>query len=155
MPIPEVGKKAPAFALPSSGADQVSLSDYKGKPVVVYFYPKDDTPGCTLEAKGFQAHAATFEEVGVGIIGISPDSVASHCKFAEKYGLQFVLLADEKHEVAEKYGVWVEKNRYGRKYWGVQRSTFLIGRDGKIAHVWPSVKPEGHAEEVLEAAKAL
>jgi peroxiredoxin Q/BCP len=153
--VPEAGKKAPAFNLPSSGGSKVRLSDFKGKPVVVYFYPKDDTPGCTVEAKGFQAHAEKFKKAGVPILGISPDSVKSHCKFAEKYKLDFTLLADEKHEAADKYGVWVEKSMYGKKYWGVQRSTFLIDKDGKIAKVWSKVKPEGHAEEVLKAAKAL
>lgn len=152
---PEPGATAPAFSLPSSAGDKVKLSDFKGRPVVVYFYPKDDTPGCTIEAKGFQAHAAAFQKAGVPVVGISPDSVESHCGFAEKYGLDFALLSDEKHAVAEKYGVWVEKNMYGKKYWGVQRSTFLIDKNGKIANVWPKVKPEGHAEAVLEAIAEL
>ncbi len=155
MSMPEVGKRAPSFSLPSSSGENVKLSDFSGSPVVVYFYPKDDTPGCTVEAKGFQALAAKYEKAGVRVLGISPDSVASHCTFAGKYGLAFVLLADEKHEVAEKYGVWVEKSMYGKKYWGIQRSTFLIDGDGKIAKVWPKVKPEGHAEEVLDAAQGL
>ena len=155
MPKPEVGKKAPAFTLPSSSGGNVKLSDFAGSPVLVYFYPKDDTPGCTVEAKGFQALAADFDKAGVPVLGISPDSVDSHCKFAEKHGLAFALLADEKHEVAEKYGVWVEKNMYGKKYWGIQRSTFLIDKNGAIAKLWPRVKPQGHAEEVLEAARGL
>ncbi|MFO7975998.1 MAG: thioredoxin-dependent thiol peroxidase [Candidatus Hydrogenedentota bacterium] len=155
MPIPDVGEKAPAFNLPSSTGDEVKLSDFLGNPVVVYFYPKDNTPGCTLEAKGFQANAAQFKKVGIPILGISPDSVDSHCKFADKYGLAFSLLADVKHETAKEYGVWVEKNRYGNKYWGIQRSTFLIDKEGKIAQVWPKVKPENHAEEVLEAAQKV
>lgn len=155
MPKPEVGKKAPAFTLPSSSGGNVKLSDFAGSPVLVYFYPKDDTPGCTVEAKGFQALAADFDKAGVPVLGISPDSVDSHCKFAEKHGLAFALLADEKHEVAEKYGVWVEKNMYGKKYWGIQRSTFLIDKNGAIAKIWPRVKPQGHAEEVLEAARGL
>ncbi len=155
MPKPEVGKKAPAFTLPSSSGGNVKLSDFAGSPVIVYFYPKDDTPGCTVEAKGFQALAADFDKAGVPVLGISPDSVDSHCKFAEKHGLAFALLADEKHEVAEKYGVWVEKNMYGKKYWGIQRSTFLIDKNGAIAKIWPRVKPQGHAEEVLEAARGL
>ncbi len=155
MPKPEVGKKAPAFTLPSSSGGNVKLSDFAGSPVIVYFYPKDDTPGCTVEAKGFQALAADFDKAGVPVLGISPDSVDSHCKFAEKHGLAFALLADEKHEVAEKYGVWVEKNMYGKKYWGIQRSTFLIDKNGAIAKLWPRVKPQGHAEEVLEAARGL
>ena len=153
MSLPEVGKKAPAFTLPSSSGTNVKLSDISGSPVVVYFYPKDDTPGCTVEAKGFQALAANYEKAGVRVLGVSPDGVASHCTFAGKYGLSFELLADENHEVAEKYGVWVEKSMYGKKYWGVQRSTLLIDRDGRIAQVWPKVKPEGHADEVLEAAQ--
>ncbi|MGI6461015.1 MAG: thioredoxin-dependent thiol peroxidase [Candidatus Hydrogenedentales bacterium] len=155
MPKPEVGKKAPAFTLPSSSGGNVKLSDFAGSPVIVYFYPKDDTPGCTVEAKGFQALAADFDKAGVPVLGISPDSVDSHCTFAEKHGLAFALLADEKHEVAEKYGVWVEKNMYGKKYWGIQRSTFLIDKNGAIAKIWPRVKPQGHAEEVLEAARGL
>lgn len=154
-PLPKIGTKAPAFNLPSSNGKKVKLSLFAGNPVVVYFYPKDNTPGCTIEAKGFQANAAQFEKAGVPILGISPDSVDSHCKFADKYGLGFMLLSDEKHETAEKYGVWVEKNMYGKKYWGVQRSTFLIDREGKIAKVWSKVNPQGHAEEVLEAAKKL
>ena len=155
MPLPEVGTKAPAFELPAASGDKLKLADFAGNPVVVYFYPKDNTPGCTVEAKGFQANAPKFKKAGVGIVGISPDSVDSHCKFAEKYGLDFTLLSDEKHETADEYGVWVEKNMYGKKYWGIQRSTFLIDRKGKIAEIWPKVKPQGHAEEVLEAAKKL
>ncbi len=150
-----VGKKAPAIDLNSATGKKVKLADFKGKPVVVYFYPKDDTPGCTVEAKGFQSALAKFAKAGAEIVGISPDGVESHCKFADKYGLQFALLADEKHEVAEKYGVWVEKNMYGRKYWGVQRATFLVDQAGMIAQVWPKVKPDGHADEVLAAIKAL
>ncbi|HOF41498.1 MAG TPA: thioredoxin-dependent thiol peroxidase [Candidatus Hydrogenedentes bacterium] len=155
MSKPEVGRNAPAFTLPASSGRHVKLSDFAGSPVVVYFYPKDDTPGCTMEAREFQALAADFEKAGVSVLGISPDSVDSHCKFAEKHGLAFTLLADEKHDVAEKYGVWVEKNMYGKKYWGVQRSTFLIDRNGAIAKMWPRVKPQGHAEEVLKAAREL
>jgi peroxiredoxin Q/BCP len=155
MPLPNVGTKAPAFELPASSGEKRKLADFAGHPVVVYFYPKDNTPGCTVEAKGFQANASEFEKAGIAVIGISPDSVDSHCKFAQKHGLSFTLLSDEKHEAAEKYGVWVEKNMYGKKYWGIQRSTFLIDREGKIAEVWPKVKPQGHAEEVLEAAMNL
>lgn len=154
-PMPAEGSKAPAIELDDSTGKKVRLSDFKGRPVVVYFYPKDDTPGCTVEAKGFQAHSGKFEKAGARVIGISPDGVESHCKFAGKYGLEFTLLADVDHRVAEAYGVWVEKNRYGRKYWGVQRATFLVAKDGRIAKVWPKVKPDGHAEEVLEVVKTL
>lgn len=149
------GKKAPAFTLADGAGKKVELADLKGKPVVVYFYPKDDTPGCTVEANEFQAHLKDFEKAGAVILGISPDSCASHKKFADKFGLAFTLLADEDHKVAEKYGVWVQKSMYGKKYWGVQRATFLIDPAGKVANVWPKVKPKGHAAEVLEAVKAL
>jgi thioredoxin-dependent peroxiredoxin len=154
-PMPEAGKNAPAFTLPSQSGDKVSLSGLKGQPVVVYFYPRDDTPGCTIEAKEFQAQRAAFEKAGAAVVGISTDTVASHEKFACKYGLEFTLLADEDHSVAGKYGVWVEKNRYGKKSWGIQRATFLIDAEGRIAKVWPKVSPEGHAEEVLEAIAGL
>lgn len=153
--MPAEGSKAPAIELNASVGKKVKLSDFKGKPVVVYFYPKDDTPGCTVEAKGFQAHFADFRKAGAEILGISPDGVESHCKFAKKYGLQFTLLADEDHNVAEKYGVWVEKSMYGKKYMGVQRATFLVDAEGKLARVWPKVKPDGHATEVLEAIRSL
>jgi peroxiredoxin Q/BCP len=153
--VPEAGQEAPAIELPAGTGETVRLSDLKGRPVVLYFYPKDDTPGCTIEANEFQAHLQDFEKAGATVLGVSPDDAKSHCKFSDKFGLKFTLLSDTEHEVAEKYGVWVEKNRYGRKYWGVQRATFLIAPDGRIAKVWPSVKPEGHAQEVLEAVKAL
>ncbi|MCC6698067.1 MAG: thioredoxin-dependent thiol peroxidase [Candidatus Hydrogenedentes bacterium] len=153
--MPAEGSKAPAIELKASTGKKVKLSDFKGKPVVVYFYPKDDTPGCTVEAKGFQAHFAAFRKAGAEILGISPDGVEAHCKFAVKYGLEFTLLADEDHTVAEKYGVWVEKSMYGKKYMGVQRATFLVDAEGKLARIWPKVKPEGHAEEVLEAIRSL
>ena len=149
--MPEEGKKAPAFTLPGSSGKKVKLSDLKGKPVVLYFYPKDDTPGCTVEAKGFRDHADAFDKFGAVVLGVSPDGVASHCKFRDKFDLNFELLADEDHAVAEKYGVWVEKSMYGKKYWGVQRATFLIDGTGKIAKVWPKVKPDEHPEEVLAA----
>lgn len=153
--IPRKGEPAPAFSLSAHTGEEVSLKDLRGRPVIVYFYPKDDTPGCTIEAKGFQEQAAAFDDSGAVVLGISPDSIQSHCKFAEKYSLGYKLLADEDHQVCEKYGVWVEKNNYGKRYWGVQRATFLIDRDGRIAQVWPKVKPDGHAEEVLEAAHSL
>lgn len=154
-PIPAEGAKAPGIALKASTGGTVKLSDFKGKPVVLYFYPKDDTPGCTVEAKEFQAHLKAFDKAGAVVVGISPDSVESHCRFSDKYGLKFALLADTSHEAAERYGVWVQKSMYGKKYMGVQRATFLIDGDGRIAKVWPKVKPEGHAEEVLAAVKAL
>ena len=153
--VPEPGAKAPAIALKGMDGKSVKLSDFKDKPVVLYFYPKDDTPGCTIEAKEFQSHFKAFEKAGAVVVGVSPDGVESHCKFAKKYGLEFHLLADEEHSAAEKYGVWVEKNMYGKKYMGVQRATFLIGPDGKLAKVWPKVKPEGHAAEVLAAIAAI
>lgn len=146
---PRLGKKAPAFSLPSSEGGDVSLASLKGKRFVLYFYPKDDTPGCTLEAKAFRDKAAAFKKAGVAIYGVSPDDVASHCKFRDKHGLTFPLLADTDNAVAEKFGVWVEKNMYGKKYWGVQRATFLIDEKGVVVHVWPKVKPEGHADEIL------
>ncbi|MDZ4859470.1 MAG: thioredoxin-dependent thiol peroxidase [Candidatus Hydrogenedentes bacterium] len=155
MSLPAEGNSAPAISLKSADGEKVSLSKFKGKPVVLYFYPKDDTPGCTVEAKEFQANLKAFEKVGAKVIGISPDNEASHCKFADKFNLKFTLLCDEGHVVAEKYGLWVEKSMYGKKYMGVQRATFLIDGKGKIAKVWPKVKPEGHAEEVLAAVKAL
>lgn len=152
---PAEGSVAPDFTLPTASGEPFQLSTAKGKPVVVYFYPKDDTPGCTVEAKGFEALRDAFEDAGAVVVGISPDGTASHCKFAEKYGLGFVLASDEDHRTAEAYGVWIEKSMYGKKYWGVQRATFLIDSAGRMAKGWPKVKPEGHAEEVLEAVKAL
>lgn len=153
--MPSEGKKAPAFNLPSQSGDKIRLSSLKGAPVVLYFYPKDNTPGCTVEAKEFRDSLRDFKRAGAEVIGISPDSVESHCKFSDKQGLNFTLLADTEHLVAEKYGVWVEKNLYGRKFWGVQRATFLIDAEGRIARLWPKVKPKGHAREVLAAVKAL
>ncbi|MCL4217905.1 MAG: thioredoxin-dependent thiol peroxidase [Candidatus Hydrogenedentes bacterium] len=153
--VPEEGKKAPDFKAASHSGDTLKLSGFKGRPVVLYFYPKDDTPGCTIEANEFQQHLKEFQEAGAEILGVSPDSAQSHCKFRDKYGLEFTLVVDEEHAIAEKYGVWVEKNRYGRKYWGVQRATFLIDGEGRIAKSWPQVKPEGHAEEVLNTLKSL
>lgn len=151
--LPKVGTKAPAISLKDASGKTVKLSELRGKPVVLYFYPKDDTPGCTVEAKEFQASLKALEKTDAVVIGVSPDSEKSHCKFAEKFGLTFTLLCDEDHAVAEKYGLWVEKSMYGKKYMGVQRATFLIDGNGKIAKVWPKVKPEGHAAEVLSAIK--
>ena len=150
-----IGTPAPDFTLPRDGGGTVSLSDFAGKPVVVYFYPKDDTSGCTTEAIDFTSLADAFSEAGATVIGISPDSVAKHDKFIKKHDLKLVLLADEAQAAANAYGVWKEKSMYGKKYMGIERSTFLIGADGKVAQVWPKVKVAGHAEEVLEAVKAL
>ena len=150
MSLPEVGKKAPAFTLPSSSGTNVKLSDISGRPVVVYFYPKDDTPGCTVEAKGFQALAANYEKAGVRVLGVSPDGVASHCTFAGKYGVSFELLADENHEVAEKYGVWVEKSMYGKKYMGIERSTFIIDEKGNLVKEYRKVKAASHVGDLLK-----
>lgn len=149
------GSPAPDFTLATAGGGSVSLSALKGNPVVVYFYPKDDTSGCTKEAISFSCLKPDFDAAGVTVIGISPDDAASHDKFARKHDLSVVLGADPERQAIEAYGVWAEKSMYGRKYMGVERSTFLIDRDGKVARVWRSVKVPGHAEEVLAAAKAL
>jgi peroxiredoxin Q/BCP len=149
------GDKAPDFDLPTESGDNVKLSRLKGKPVVLYFYPKDDTSGCTLEAKEFTRLAKDFRKAGVEVIGVSPDSVESHQKFHKKYDLSVRLAADADKEVANAYGVWAEKSMYGRKYMGVERSTFLIDNQGRIARSWRKVKVPGHAEEVLAAARAL
>lgn len=151
----EVGTKAPAFTLKNAEGKSVKLSEFKGEPVVLYFYPKDDTPGCTKEACGFRDASAALKKHGAVVLGVSPDNVASHAKFRDKYELPFPLLSDEKHEVAEKYGAWREKNMYGKKSMGIQRSTYLIDKEGKIAKVWARVKPEEHAAQVLEALAAL
>jgi peroxiredoxin Q/BCP len=150
-----VGDKAPDFTLATDGGGTVTLSKLQGKPVVIYFYPKDDTTGCTAEACGFRDTFPDYGKTGATVIGISKDSVKSHDKFKAKYQLPFTLASDGEGEVVEKYGVWVEKSMYGRKYMGVERTTFLIGKDGKIAAVWNKVKVPGHAEAVLAAAKAL
>lgn len=151
----KVGDKAPAFKLKNQDEETISLSRLKGKPVVLYFYPKDDTPGCTKEACNFRDEFPKFGKLKAEIIGISTDSVKSHKKFAEKYGLPFNLLADEKKEVVEKYGVWKEKNMYGRKYLGIERTTFIINSDGRIANIFPKVKVDEHNKEVMEALKEL
>lgn len=153
--MPEIGDDAPDFTLPTDNDGTFSLSAQKGTPVVVYFYPKDDTSGCTKEAIAFTEALPDFQAVGAKIIGISPDSAAKHDKFIAKHGLKIILGADEDKRVCEAYGVWVEKSMYGRKYMGVDRSTFLVDADGKIAKVWRKVKVPGHAEKVLEAVKAL
>jgi peroxiredoxin Q/BCP len=154
--VPAVGAKAPAFDLPAFPSGKYKLSQFKGeKYVVLYFYPKDDTPGCTIEACDFRDQLAHFPAKDVIVLGISPDSVASHQKFTEKFSLPFPLLADEDHAVAEKYGVWVEKNMYGKKSMGIQRATFLIDKEGKIAAAWPRVKVDGHVAAVAEKLKEL
>ncbi|WP_409562593.1 thioredoxin-dependent thiol peroxidase [Hyphomicrobium sp. MC8b] len=151
----EDGKKAPDFTLPDDTGKKVRLSKLKGHPVVVYFYPKDDTSGCTQEAKDFTCLADDFAAAGAELLGISPDSPTKHQKFKAKHELSIRLLADEQKEVAQAYGVWVEKSMYGRKYMGIERSTFLIDGSGKVVKSWRKVKIPGHAEEVLAAVRAL
>jgi peroxiredoxin Q/BCP len=146
---------APDFELPSDKGDKLGLASFKGKPLVLYFYPKADTSGCTKEANDFNAHMNGFRSLGVAVVAVSPDSVEALAKFKTKYGLAFPLLGDESHQMLKAYGVWTEKSMYGRRYMGVERSTFLIGKDGHIAKAWRKVKVEGHAEEVLAAARAL
>lgn len=147
----EPGDAAPDFDLPSESGARVRLRDLRGKRVVLYFYPKDDTPGCTTEACSFRDAWSELERRGVVVLGVSKDSPKSHLRFKEKYGLPFTLLSDEDHAVADAYGVWGLKKFMGREYEGMDRATFLIGPDGRIEAVWPKVKPEGHAEEVLAA----
>jgi peroxiredoxin Q/BCP len=149
------GAPAPAFDLPRDGGGMVSLASLKGKKVVLYFYPKDDTPGCTTEAIDFTAMKAKFKAAGAEVIGVSPDSVASHEKFCKKHELDIILLADESKEMLEAYDVWKEKSMYGKTYMGVERTTVLIDGAGKIARIWPKVKVAGHAEEVLKAAQDI
>ena len=145
------GEPAPDFTLESDAGEQVSLSDFRGRPVVLYFYPKDDTPGCTVQARGIRDAYDEFEQAGAVVLGVSPDTVKRHVKFREKYDLPFTLLADPDHEVAESYGVWREKRYMGKTYWGVNRSTFLIAPDGTVAKVMHDVKPAEHADDVLAA----
>lgn len=145
------GSKAPDITLETDSGEKLKLSSLKGKQVVLYFYPKSDTPGCTTEACEFRDHSQAFAKHDAVIIGVSPDAVKAQTKFKTKYDLPFTLLADAEHAAAEKYGVWVEKSMYGKKYMGVERSTFLIDKEGKIAKIWSKVKPAGHAEEVLAA----
>lgn len=151
----DVGDKAPSFSLPTDGGGEISLKDLKGKTVVLYFYPKDDTSGCTAEACAFRDALPDFSKVEAEVIGVSRDPVKKHDKFKEKYDLTFPLASDEDGEVCEAYGTWVEKSMYGRKYMGIERSTFLIDGKGVIRNVWRKVKVPGHAEEVLKAARAL
>src|SRR5882757_7628007 len=149
------GDMAPDFEMPATGGRTVSLAGYKGKPFILYFYPKADTPGCTKEACAFQETLPKLEEIGLDVIGVSPDKIKPIEKFAVKYGLTFPLASDEGHAVADKYGTWVEKSMYGRKYMGMERSTFLIDKAGKIAKAWRKVSVTGHAADVLAAAQGL
>ena len=153
--MPQVGQSAPRIVLPRDGGGTLDLTSLTGRKVVVYFYPKDDTSGCTLEAKGFSAAAEAFEAAGAVVVGISRDSVKSHDRFRDKHGLKVILLSDEEGTVTEAFGVWVEKSMYGRKYMGVERATFLIDGEGIVRRVWPKVKVPGHVEEVLEAVRDL
>jgi peroxiredoxin Q/BCP len=150
----EEGKPAPDFELPTDTGETVKLSDLRGKQVVLYFYPKDDTPGCTTQACGIRDAWDEFERAGAVVLGISPDDVDSHGKFKQKYALPFTLLADEGHHVADAYGVWAEKSYMGRVYFGVERSTFVIGEDGTIKKIMPKVKPATHADDVLAVLAA-
>jgi peroxiredoxin Q/BCP len=147
----EEGKPAPDFELQSDTGDAVKLSDFRGRPVVLYFYPRDDTPGCTTEACEFRDAYDVYRERGAEVLGVSPDDVTSHEKFKSKYGLPFTLLADPEHEVADKYGVWGERKFAGKTYMGINRSTFVIDREGNVARAMLGIKPAGHAEEVLNA----
>jgi thioredoxin-dependent peroxiredoxin len=150
----EEGKSAPDFELASDAGERVKLSGLRGKPVVLYFYPKDDTPGCTKQACGIRDAYSEFKQRGAVVLGVSPDDEASHAKFRDKYQLPFTLLADPTHEVAEDYGVWVEKNAYGQKKMGIERSTFVIDAEGKVAKVMRRVKPDTHADAVLAALRS-
>jgi thioredoxin-dependent peroxiredoxin len=147
----EEGKPAPDFELTSDSGEQVKLSDFRGKPVVLYFYPKDDTPGCTKQACGIRDNYGVFADRGAVVLGVSPDDEASHAKFKEKYGLPFTLLSDPGHKVADDYGIWGEKKAYGKTYMGVERSTFVIDSDGNVTKVMRKVKPDTHADDVLAA----
>jgi thioredoxin-dependent peroxiredoxin len=149
------GEQAPDFTLPDQDGNNVTLSDLRGRPVVLYFYPKADTPGCTTQACGIRDHRGDYEQAGAKVLGVSPDTVTAIRKFAEKYTLDFELLADEDHAVAELYGVWGEKKMYGKTYMGVQRATFVIDPEGKVANVFPKVSPKTHDEVVLEALREL
>ncbi len=153
--MPEAGTPAPQFSLPTDGDGKFDLAAQKGKYVALYFYPKDDTPGCTVEAQQFRDLYSEFQKAGAEVVGISKDTVKSHDKFKCKYELTFPLVSDEAGNVCEAYGTWVEKSMYGKKYFGIQRATFLIDPQGTIAHVWPKVSVEGHAADVLQMIKKL
>ena len=152
---PQEGDRAPDFAMPASGGRQVSLGALKGSPFLLYFYPKADTPGCTKQACGIQEALPQLGRLGLTVVGISPDALPPIEKFAAKFGLAFPLASDADHQVAERYGAWVEKSMYGKRYMGMERSSFLVDAEGKVARVWRKVKPEAHAAEVLKAAGAL
>ena len=147
------GQKAPAFTLPADDGKTVSLKDYQGQKLILYFYPKDDTSGCTAQACAFTDSLPAFRKLKTAILGVSKDSIARHQKFREKYALNFPLASDEEGKVLEKYGVWVEKSMYGRKYMGIERTTFLIGEDGRIEKIWSKVKVPGHIDEILAVLK--
>lgn len=151
----DINDKAPNFTLPTDNDGQVTLSDYKGKQVVLYFYPRDDTPGCTVEAQNFRDNINEFEKANTVIIGLSKDSVKSHDKFKNKHCLPFLLASDEECSTLKDYGSWVEKSMYGKKYMGIQRDTFLIDKEGNISKIWRKVKVKGHVDDVLEAANEL
>ena len=155
MPTPQEGTRAPDFDLPASNGKNIALKDLKGKNVVVYFYPKDDTPGCTIEACGLRDSFKEIEKLTAVVLGVSPDSITSHGKFINKFQLPFILLADENKKMSQDYGVWVEKSMYGKKYMGIARTTFIIDKNGKIAKVFEKVKPEGHNLEILAALNSL
>ncbi|MFO1142504.1 MAG: peroxiredoxin [Amaricoccus sp.] len=155
MPAIEAGQTVPAFSLPSDKGTSLGPADFAGRKLVLYFYPKDDTSGCTLEAIEFTARAADFDAADTAVLGISRDSVKSHCKFRDKHSLGIPLLSDENGTVTEACGVWVEKSMYGRKYMGIERATFLVGPQGTVARVWRNVKVPGHVEEVLAAAREI
>lgn len=149
-----IGDKAPGFSLPANGDRTVSLADYKGRQLVVYFYPKDNTPGCTTESIDFTNALADFDAAGTDIVGVSADSLKKHENFIAKHNLGITLLSDEAHEMLNAFGVWVEKSMYGKKFMGIERATYLIGADGKIKQIWRKVKVKGHVEAVLEAARS-
>ena len=151
----EEGQKAPDFTLPTADGSQVKLSDLKGRPVVLYFYPRDDTPGCTREACAFRDRQAEIKKLGATVLGVSPDDATRHAKFRDKYQLNFPLLADTDHKLAEKYGAWREKTLYGKKSMGIQRSTYLIDAEGRVRKLWKAVKVDGHDDQVIEALKQL
>jgi len=153
--MPKIGEQAPDFCLPDKDGKETCLKDFEGKWVVFYFYPKDNTPGCTVEAVGFTAAREKFEAEGAVILGGSPDSQKSHCNFTDKHKLGITLLSDPEHVALEDYGAWRLKKNYGREYMGVQRSTFLIDPEGRVAHAWPKVKVKGHVEDVLAKLKEL
>lgn len=155
MNEPEIGAPAPEFSLPTDGGQNVALADLRGRKVVLYFYPKDDTPGCTKEAIAFTEHRVAFEASGATILGLSKDTVAKHAKFVAKHNLGIPLLSDESGDVVESYGSWVEKSMYGKTYMGIDRSTFLIDETGVLRQIWRKVKVKGHVEEVLAAVQSL